>query len=112
MLVEEEEVPRRTPIFGHVGLSPLDTTPITWEYPFEGICVLDLFGGISIGLATMFQAGIPVRKYLYVERNETVRKVSSRHLALLMWRYPELLPRSVIQGYHQALPLNIALLGV
>ncbi len=26
--MEEEEVPRRTPIFGHVGLSPLDTTPI------------------------------------------------------------------------------------
>ncbi len=51
--MEEEKVPRRTPIFGLVGLSPLDITPIVWEYPSGGICVLDLFGGICIGLAIM-----------------------------------------------------------
>ncbi len=96
MLVEEEEVPQRTSISGPIGLSPLDTTPIAWEYPSEGICVLDLFGGINIGLVIMLQVGIPVRKYLYAERDETVRRVSSRHLALLMRQYPELLPRSVI----------------
>ncbi len=110
--VEEEEVPQRTPISGHVGLSPLDTTPIEWEYPFEGICMLDLLSGISTGLVTMLQAGIPVRKYLYVERDETVKRVSSHHLALLMRRYPELLPRSTIRGYRRALPSDIALLGV
>jgi hypothetical protein len=109
--VEEEEVPQRTPISGHVGLSPLDTTPIAWEYPSEGICVLDLFGGISTSLAAMLQVGILVRKYLYVERDETARRASSHHLALLMRRYPELLSRSAIQGYQRALPLNIALLG-
>jgi hypothetical protein len=111
MLMEEEEVPQRTPISGPVGLSPLDTTPIAWEYPFEGICVLDLFGEISTGLATMLQAGIPVQKYLYVERDETARRVSSCHLALLMRRYLELLPRSAIRGYQRALPSDIALLG-
>jgi hypothetical protein len=84
MPVEEEEVPQRTPIFGPVGLSPLDTTPIAWEYPSKGICVLDLFGGINIGLVTMLQAGILVRKYLYMETNETRRRVSSCHFALLM----------------------------
>ncbi len=98
-MLMEEEVPRQTPIFGHVGLSPLDTTPIAWEYPSKGICVLDLFGGISTGLPTMFQVGILVRKYFYVERDETARRVSSRHLALLMRQYPELLPRSTIRGY-------------
>jgi hypothetical protein len=46
--------------------------------------MLDLFGGINTDLATMFQEGIPVRKYLYVERDETTRRVSSHHLALLM----------------------------
>ncbi len=112
MPVEEEEVPRRTPIFGLVGLFPLDTTPIVWEYPSEGICVLDLFGGIIISLATMLQAGIVVRKYFYVERDETAKKVSLRHLALLMRRYSELLPRSAIRGYQWALALDIALLGV
>jgi hypothetical protein len=73
--------------------------------------MLDLFGGISTGLATMLQAGIPVRKYFYVERDEAARRVSSRHLALLMQRYPELLPRSTIQGYRRALPSDIPLLG-
>ncbi len=58
--------------------------------------MLDLFGGISISLATMFQMGILVRKYLYVERDETASKVSLRHLALLMRQYRELLPKSAI----------------
>jgi hypothetical protein len=109
--MEEEEVPRWTPIFGPIRLSPLDTTPITWEYPFEGICMLNLFGGISTGLATMLQAGIPVRKYLYEETDETTKRVLSRHLTLLMQQYPELLPRLAIRGYQRALPLNITLLG-
>ncbi len=73
--------------------------------------MLDLFGGISTGLATVLQANILVWKYLYMERNETMRRVSSRHLALLMRRYLELLPRSAIRGYMRALPLDIALLG-
>jgi hypothetical protein len=109
--MEEEEVPQQTPISGFVGLSPLDTTPIAWEYPSEGICVLDLFGGISTSLVAVLQLGIPVWKYLYVERDETARMVSSRHFALLMRQYSELLPRSTIRGYQWALPLNIALLG-
>jgi len=83
--VEEEEIPQWTPISGPIGLSPLDITPIAWEYPSEGICVLDLFGGISIGLIAVFQVGILVRKYLYGERNETAKRVSPRHLALLIW---------------------------
>ncbi|CAM6019423.1 unnamed protein product [Sphagnum balticum] len=53
VLMEEGEVPRQTPIYDVIELSPLDTTPIAWEYHSEGICVLDLFGGISTGLATM-----------------------------------------------------------
>ncbi len=59
----------------------------------------------------MIQAGILVRKYLYVQRDETAKRVSSRHLALLMRRYPELLLRSTIRRYQRALPLDIALLG-
>jgi hypothetical protein len=110
--VPMEEVPQWTPISGLVRLSSLDTTPIAWEYPSEGICVLDLFGGISTSLTAMLQAGILVWKYLYVEKDETARRVSLRHLALLMRRYPELLLRSVIRGYQWALPLDIALLGV
>jgi hypothetical protein len=61
--------------------------------------VLDLFGGISTSLVVVLQAGIIIRNYLYVEKDETARRVSLRHLALLMRRYSELLPKSVIQGY-------------
>ncbi len=60
----------------------MDTTPIAWEYPSEGICMLDLFGGTSTGLATVLQVGIPVWKYLYMEIDEIAKRVSSRHLAL------------------------------
>ncbi len=68
MPVEEKEAPRWTPISGPIGLSPLNTTPIAWEYPSEGICMLDIFGGINIGLAIVHRASILVQKYLYVER--------------------------------------------
>ncbi len=80
MPVEEEEVSRWTPISGHVGLSPLDITPIGWEYPSEGICMLNIFGGVSTSLAIVLQAGIPVQKCLYMEKDEIAKKVSSRHL--------------------------------
>jgi hypothetical protein len=97
--VVEEVVPQQTPISGLVGLSPLDATPVAWEYPSKGICMLDLFSGISTSLATMLHASIPIPKYLYVERDETTRTVSSHHLALLMQQYPELLPRLAIRRY-------------
>jgi len=109
--VEEEEVPRWTPISSPIQLFPLDTTSIAWEYLSEGICMLDLFGGISSCLVVVLQAGILVQKYLYVDRDETARRVSLHHLTLLMRRYLELLPRSTIRGYQRALPSNIALLG-
>ncbi len=46
-----------------------------------------------------------------MERDETAKRVSLCHLALLMRQYPELLSRSTIQRYQWALPSNIALLG-
>jgi hypothetical protein len=51
---------------------------------FQGYLHVGYFGGISTGLATMLQAGVPIRKYFYVERDEVTRRVSSHHLALLM----------------------------
>ncbi|OAE30300.1 hypothetical protein AXG93_3964s1130 [Marchantia polymorpha subsp. ruderalis] len=96
---------------GSSALSPLVTTPIAWEYSSEGVCLLDLFGGISTGLAAVLQSGILVRRYLYVEKDETARRVSSQHVAQLMQQFPSLLPRSVVRGYKKALPSDISLLG-
>jgi hypothetical protein len=35
---------------GPPGLSPLDTKVIQWDIPKDGICLFELFGGISFGL--------------------------------------------------------------
>ncbi|BBN14385.1 hypothetical protein Mp_6g11220 [Marchantia polymorpha subsp. ruderalis] len=108
---EAERVSDGRLVCGLSTLSPLVTTPIVWEYSPEGVCLLDLFGGISTGLAAVLQSGILVRRYLYVEKDETARRVSSRHVTQLMQRFPLLLPRSVVRGYQKALPADISLLG-
>ncbi|BBN16821.1 hypothetical protein Mp_7g09570 [Marchantia polymorpha subsp. ruderalis] len=94
-------------VCGLSTLSPLVTTPIIWEYSPEGVCLQDLFGGISTGLAAVLESGILVRRYLYVEKDETARRVSSRHVTQLMHRFPFLLPRSAVRGYKKALPSDI-----
>ncbi|PTQ40682.1 hypothetical protein MARPO_0038s0037 [Marchantia polymorpha] len=93
---EAERVSDGRLVCGLSTLSPLVTTPIVWEYSPEGVCLLDLFGGINTGLAAVLQSGILVRRYLYVEKDETARRVSSRHVTQLMQRFPLLLPRSAV----------------
>ena len=73
--------------------------------------MLDLFGVISIGLAAILQVGIRVKKYVYVEKDETARRVSLHHITQLVQRYPNLLPQSAVQGYQRALPSDILLVG-
>jgi hypothetical protein len=91
--------------------TPLNTTPIVWQYPEQGVRVLDLFGGISIGLAAVLQAGIRVHQYLYVEKDEIAKRASLRHVAILMHRYPELLPMTAVKACQHQLPQDISLLG-
>ena len=107
-----KEGPKDTQVPTSTTLTPLDTTPITWQYPKEGICVLDLFGGISTSLAAILQAGICVQRYVYVERDETIRQVSLHHIGLLSQRYPHLLSLSAVRGCQRMLPSDISLVGV
>jgi site-specific DNA-cytosine methylase len=74
--------------------------------------MLDLFGGISTGLATVLQAGIRVHQYLYVEKDEASRRASLRHVASLVYMYPDLLPNTTIRAYQHQLLAYISLLGV
>jgi hypothetical protein len=53
---------------GPPNLSPLDTMVIQWNIPKDGICLLELFGGISCGLIVVLQLGILVWRYNYVGR--------------------------------------------
>jgi hypothetical protein len=47
---------------GPPSLSPLDTKVIQWDILKNGICLLELFGGISFGLGKIIQFGILIRK--------------------------------------------------
>ncbi len=38
---------------GPLGSNPLDTKVIQWDIPKDGICLLELFGGINFGLAAI-----------------------------------------------------------
>jgi hypothetical protein len=46
---------------------PLDNSTIHWKPPDDGIVLLELFGGIGTGLAVVLQAGIKVKRYVYVD---------------------------------------------
>jgi hypothetical protein len=46
---------------------PLDNSTIHWKPPDDGIVLLELFGGIGIGLAAVLQAGIKVKRYVYID---------------------------------------------
>ncbi len=39
---------------GPLGLNPLDIKIIKWDIPKDGICLLELFGGVSSRLATFY----------------------------------------------------------
>jgi hypothetical protein len=54
---------------GPPGLSPLDTNVIQWDILKDGICLLELFGGISFGLSTIIKSGILIQKCHYAEKN-------------------------------------------
>jgi hypothetical protein len=42
----------------------------------DGICLLEIFGGISSRLGMVFQFGIKVRQYHYVEKDFQVQQAS------------------------------------
>jgi hypothetical protein len=65
--VEEEGV-------GAVDIGPpLDNSNIHWKPPEKGIVLLELFGGIGSGLAAVLQAGIKVKRYVYVDVDDAAR---------------------------------------
>lgn len=62
------------------------------------MCLLDHFGAINLSLPALLQSDIPVRKYLYVEKDETACQISTRHVTQLMQRYSPLLPQLAVQS--------------
>jgi hypothetical protein len=68
---------------------PLDNSTIHWEPPDDGIVLLELFGGIGTSLAAVLQAGIKVKRYVYVDIYDAARQVAKHHSRGLRVRFPE-----------------------
>jgi site-specific DNA-cytosine methylase len=103
--VEEE-------VNGEVDLGPpLDSSTIHWRPPVDGIVLLELFGGIGSGLVAVLQAGLKVKRYIYVDVDEAARQVAKRHSRRLRTQFPELLATSAIKTSFSTLAGDIALVS-
>jgi site-specific DNA-cytosine methylase len=74
--------------------------------------LLELFGGIDNGLVAVLQAGLKVKRYIYVNVDEAARQVAKRHSRRLRTQFPELLAISAIKTSFSTLVGDIALVSV
>ena len=54
----------------------------------EGIVLVELFAGLSTGLAVVLEVGLSVHTYVYVDNNDMVSKATKHHIKQLQARYP------------------------
>jgi hypothetical protein len=107
LLPQEEEGSDGTEDHG----PPLDNSTIHWKSPDDGIVLLELFGGIGTGLATVLQAGIKVQRYIYVDTDEAARQVAKHHSRGLCVWFPELLTTAAILSTFSSLIGDISLIS-
>ena len=53
--------------------------PIVWRPPDVRIILVGLFGGIGAGLAAVLEAGLIIRRYVYVDNSQVSTRVARRH---------------------------------
>jgi hypothetical protein len=73
--------------------------------------LLELFGGISTGLAAVLQVGIKVQRYVYVDTDEAARQVAKHHSQGLHVRFPKLLTTTAILSAFSSLTSDISLIS-
>ena len=91
---------------------PLDSSTIHWRPPEDGIVLLELFGGVDSGLVVVLQVRLKVKRYIYVDVDEEVRKVAKQYSRRLMTHFLELLATSAIKTSFLTLAGDIALVSV
>jgi hypothetical protein len=97
---------------GEVDLGPpLDSSTIHWKPLEDRIVLLELFGGIGNGLVAVLQAGLKVKRYIYVDVDEATRHVAKQHSWRLRTQFPKLLAISAIKNSFSTLARNIALIS-
>jgi hypothetical protein len=111
---QESLLPRvEEQVNGEVDLgSPLDSSTIHWRPPEDGIVLLELFGGIGSGLVPVLQAGLKIKRYIYVDVDEATRQVAKRHSWRLRTQFPKLLATSAIKTSFSTLVGDIALVSI
>jgi hypothetical protein len=88
-------------------LTPLDTSTVQLATPPEGITVVELFGGICSGLTAILQAGISVKKYVYVDKDRNAQAVAQQVVASLTAKYPQQLPYEATTQFQSVLPQDV-----
>jgi site-specific DNA-cytosine methylase len=73
--------------------------------------LLELFGGIGSGLVVVLQAGLKVKRYIYVDVDEAARQVAKRHSRRLRTQFPEVLATNAIKSSFSTLAGDIALIS-
>jgi site-specific DNA-cytosine methylase len=73
--------------------------------------LLELFGGIGTGLVVVLQAGLKVKRYIYVDVDEAIRQVAKRHSQRMRIQFPELLATNAIKTSFSRLAGDIALVS-
>jgi site-specific DNA-cytosine methylase len=89
----------------------VDNSTIHWKPPDDRIVLLELFGGIGIGLAAVLQDGIKVQRYVYIDINDAARQVARHHSRGLRVRFPELLTTTMILSAFSSLTGDISLIS-
>ena len=76
----------------------------------DGLHVLELFGGIGLGvLRSTLAAGYVVRCYTYVDKDPVSRRIARAVLQSLQQQYPTQLSDAAIQAFDKRLPQNVSL---
>ena len=94
-----------------MGSSPINTATrqFSAQAKSEGLHVLELFGGIGLGvLRTALAAGYTVRCYTYVDRDAKSRRIAKAALAALQTQYPQQLPATAVNAFDKRLPQDVA----
>jgi hypothetical protein len=85
--------------------------PIVWRLPDARIILVEIFGGIGIGLAVLLEVGLMVRRFVYVDNSQVCTRVARHHLHHLMLLYPQQLHPIVIRGCFSRLPHDVTIIS-
>jgi hypothetical protein len=91
-------------------IKPLLHQLITWTPPKEGITLLELFGGIGIGLEALLQSGMVVRRYFYVDIDPIARQMAASRMKEFTTRFPQQFATIARKASFTFLPSDIQLI--